>query len=108
MAKKIGEGRPLLALGTWLFLHTATDIEDLRSLRFMGIVGIALLAWSVFHILVRTGWSRVQSFCVGVIMGTHLPVTVVAADDPIDPPPDSLVVDMGKLLRQAQRSTRRL
>ena len=30
----------------------------------------------------------------------------VAADDPIDPPPDSLVVDMGKLLRQAQRDDR--
>ena len=55
IAEKIREGRPLLALGTRLFLHTATDIEDLRSLRFMGIVGIALLAWSVFHILVRTG-----------------------------------------------------
>ena len=79
MAKKIREGRPLLALGTRLFLHTATDIEDLRSLRFMGIVGIALLAWSVFHILVRTGWSRVQSFCVGVIMGTTLPFQVYAA-----------------------------
>ena len=38
---------------------------------------------------------------------THLPVTVVAADDPIDPPPDSLVVDMGKLLRQAQRDNGR-
>ncbi len=35
-----------------------------------------------------------------------LPVTVVAADDPIDPPPNSLVVDMGKLLRQARQDAR--
>ena len=38
---------------------------------------------------------------------THLPVTVVAADDPIDPPPDSLVMDMSSLLRQAQRDNGR-
>ena len=75
----IREGRPLLALGTWLFLHTATDIEDLRSLRFMGIVGIALLVWSVFHILVRTGWGQVRSFFMAVILCTTLPFHVYAA-----------------------------
>ena len=75
---KIYEGRPLLALGTRLFLHT-TAIEDLRLLRFMGIGGIAMLAWMVFRLLVRAGWSRVQSFCVGVIIGTTFPFQVYAA-----------------------------
>ena len=76
---KIHEGRPLLALGTRLFLHTTTDIEDLRLLRFVGIGGIAMLAWGVFRLLVRTGWSRVRSFCVGVIIGTTFPFQVYVA-----------------------------
>ena len=76
---RIAEGRPLNALCRQIFLHGAMDIEDLRTLRFVGIVGLAVLAWSVFRLLVRTGWGQVQSFCVGVILCTTLPFQVYTA-----------------------------
>ena len=73
------EGRPLLALCKHLLFRIATDIEHLVWLRFVGIVGIAGVAWSVFQLLVRTGWGRVQSFCVAVVICTSLPFQVYAA-----------------------------
>lgn len=76
-AAKIREGRPLLALLT-NSISAARDIGDLRYLRFVGIIGIAVLAWSVFQILVRTGWSQGLSFFVCVIMCTTLPFQVYA------------------------------
>ncbi len=79
IATKISEGRPLLALGKQLSLHIVTDIEDLRYLRLVWIVGLAVLAWSVFHIFVRVGWSRVQSFYIAVIMCSTLPFQVYIA-----------------------------
>ncbi len=79
ITKKITEGRPLLALLTYISLTTAKDIEDLRYLRLVGIVGIAVLAWSVFRLLVRTGWEPVRSFFASVILCTTLPFHVYAA-----------------------------
>ena len=75
----ITEGRPLLALSKYFFFRVATAIEHLVWLRFVGIVGLAGVAWSVFHLLVRTGWGRVQSFCVAVVMCTSLPFQVYEA-----------------------------
>lgn len=79
ITEKISEGRPLLALCKQLFLHIVTDIEDLRYLRLVWIVGLAVLAWSVFRIFVRVGWSRVQSFFISVIMCSTLPFQVYMA-----------------------------
>lgn len=79
ITKKMREGRPLYALATRLFLQSATHIEDLRYARFVGVVGIGLVAWLVFLILTRSGWSRFQAFCVGVIIGSSLPFQVCAA-----------------------------
>ena len=79
ITKKILEGRPLYALITKMFLYFTTDIDDLRYIRFGSILGIALVAWSVFLALVRSGWNRVQSFCVGVVIGTTLPFQLYAA-----------------------------
>lgn len=76
--KKITEGRPLSALLT-NSLTMARDIGDLRYLRCVGVLGIALLAWSLFRLLTRTGWGHAQSFFVSVIMGTTLPFQVYAA-----------------------------
>ena len=76
--KKIAEGRPLSALLT-SSLTVARDIGDLRYVRLLGIVGIAVLAWGVFRLLVRIGWSQVQSFFVCVILCTTLPFQVYAA-----------------------------
>lgn len=77
--RSMREGRPLQALSRYLYLQTAKDIEDLRCARFAGILGISLLAWSVFHLFVREGWSRFQSGCVGVLMCTTLPFQIYAA-----------------------------
>lgn len=77
--RSVREGRPLQALGQYLYLQRAKDIKDLRGARFAGILGIALLAWSVFHLFVREGWNRSQSACVGLLMCTTLPFQVHVA-----------------------------
>ena len=77
--KRVLEGRPLLALLGLFFTSLATELEDLRYIRIVGIVGIALLAWSLFQVLVRAGYGRFQSFCVGAIVGTSLPFQLCAA-----------------------------
>ena len=72
-------GRPFQALVTQLFLHGTTEIEDLRYARCAGVLGIAVLAWSVFRTLAQNGWSRFHSFCIAVVMCSALPFQVYAA-----------------------------
>ena len=78
-AETFADGRPIKALIMMLFRQTATEIEHLRYLRLMGVLGIALLAWCMFQALARAGWSRFHSACVAVIMCTALPFQVTAA-----------------------------
>ena len=73
------EGRPLNVLIKMLFQQVATDIEHLRYIRLVGVVGIALLAWCLFQALARAGWGRFQSACVAMIACTSLPFQVYAA-----------------------------
>ena len=77
--KTLTDGRPVKALIMMLSARTATEIEHLRSIRLLGVLGIALLAWCVFQALARAGWNRFQSACVAVIMCTALPFQVTAA-----------------------------
>ena len=77
--RSVLEGRPLQALGQYLHLQRAKDIEDLRGARLAGIFGTALLAWSVFHLFVREGWNRFQATCVSLLMCTTLPFQVSVA-----------------------------
>ena len=79
MQMTLADGRPVKALFMMLSVRTATEIEHLRSIRLLGVLGIALLAWCVFQALARAGWSRFQSACVAVIMCTTLPFQVTAA-----------------------------
>lgn len=76
---RTGEGRPLDAIWTRLVYSLATDIEDLRYIRFAGIFGIALLAWSVYLILAHAGHRKFQAFCLAAVMGLSLPFQVYAA-----------------------------
>ena len=78
-AETFANGRPIKALIMMLLRRTATEIEHLRSIRLLGVLGIALLAWCVFQALARAGWNRFQSACVAVIMCTALPFQVTAA-----------------------------
>lgn len=77
--KKIGEGRALYALWTHFFLSVTTAIEDFYRVRFVGILNTALVASVLFGVLVRTGYDRIQSFFVGVIVGCSLPFQIYAA-----------------------------
>ncbi len=90
--KRTIEGRPLYALIGYIFVWLATDLEDLRWIRLVGVVGIALLAWSLFLALVRAGHSRFQSFCVGAIIGCSLPFQLSAAWATIAPVPYAAAV----------------
>ena len=72
-------GRPIYALFWWLSVQAVTDVEHLRYVRLAAVLGIALLAWSLFQALAYAGWSRFQSGCVAVIAGTALPFQVYAA-----------------------------
>ena len=79
LIKKTTEGRPLHAvLSNYLSFPRVGDMADLRYLRFVGIVGLSVLAWSVFRVLVRTGWGGYPSVCVSVIIAT-LPSSQVYA-----------------------------
>ncbi len=77
--KMISEGRPLYALITHVYLQMEPGIEDLRYARLFGIFGISLLGLSLFNIFVREGCDKFQSFCVGVIICSTLPMQVYVA-----------------------------
>lgn len=76
---RIGEGRPLDAAWTRLAYSLATDVEHLKYIRFAGIFGVALLAWSVYLILAHAGHRKFQAFCLAAVMGLSLPFQVYAA-----------------------------
>ena len=75
----VTEGRPINALLWWLSLHAARDVEHLRYVRLAAVLGVALLAWSLFEALAYAGWSRFPSACVAVAAGGALPFQVYAA-----------------------------
>ena len=47
VAETFSDGRPIKAPIMMLLRRTATEIEHLRSIRLLGVLGIALLAWCV-------------------------------------------------------------
>ena len=73
------EGRPLNALFWKISLQAVTDVEHLRYLRLAAVLGIALVAWSLFRTLAYAGWSRFPAVCVAVIACASLPFQVYAA-----------------------------
>ena len=74
--RSISEGRPLFALKQYLVHGFVSEIEHLRYVRFLGIVGISLLAWSLYRLLARSGHDRFRSFCVAAITCSTLPFQV--------------------------------
>ena len=73
------EGRPLHALFTKFGLPMIVDIEDLRYVRFVGIVCTSLFAFVMFRAFVRTGEKSFPAFCVSIILGTTFPFQLYAA-----------------------------
>ena len=76
--RRVSEGRPLTALAAWLTYGAVSEVEHLRYVRFVGILGIALLAWSLYRALAGAGHGRFPSFCVAAIAGSTLPFQVWA------------------------------
>lgn len=79
LKKRIQEGRPLYAVLYGILTTGGLHVADLRWFRLMGIVGLSLLAFSVFRAFVRTGWNRFQSLCLSVILCTTLPFQLYVA-----------------------------
>lgn len=79
IAQRTVEGRPLFAFISYLFVALASDIEDLRWIRLIGIAGVTLLAWSLYLALIRAGHHRFQSYCLALIVGASLPIQVYTA-----------------------------
>ena len=77
--KRIGEGRPLYAVLYRTLTTGGLHVVDLRWFRLMGIVGISLLAFSVYRALVHTGRNRFQSLCLSGILCTTLPCQIYVA-----------------------------
>ena len=75
---KVAEGRPLFALATRLIHGIVSEIEHLRYVRFLGVLGICLLAWSLCRLLAGAGHDRFRSFCVAAIACSTLPFQVWA------------------------------
>ena len=102
------EGRPLNVLITMLFQHVATEIEHLRYLRLVTVLGIALLAWCLFQALAGAGWNRFQSACVAMIACTSLPFQVYAAwVDHVNTPLAALASGLAFLLSERAFETHR-
>ena len=76
--KKYLEGRPLYSILTEFAFSMVTDFTDLRYVRLGGVISIFLLAFTLFQVLVRTGWKPFQSCCVSIIMCTSLPFQIYA------------------------------
>ena len=79
VVKRIMHGRPTYALLEGLSLPYLSSIGDLRYLRLLGVVGLALLAWSVYRRLVCVQWGSYQALCISIIMCMLPPFQVYAA-----------------------------
>ena len=67
-ALRIAGGRPLDALLISFFFSYVNDIGELRYLRLLSVIGITLLAWSVYRTLRCVGWSSSLSVFLSVII----------------------------------------
>ena len=77
--KKILEGRPVYGFLHGMLFFGGMSIEDLRWIRLVSIVGISLLAFGMYWVLVCAQWNRLQSFFVSIILCTTLPLQIYAA-----------------------------
>ena len=74
--RSVAEGRPLNALAQYLTHLMVSELEHLRYVRFVGILGIALLAWSLYRALAGAGHHRLGAFCVAAVACSALPFQV--------------------------------
>ena len=77
--KRLMEGRPILAAVYYASAWFVDTLFDMRWLRLLGILGVAVASWCVFHELVRQGFDRIPSFAVAVMTGSSVPFQAVAS-----------------------------
>jgi hypothetical protein len=75
----VAGGRPLFAILLTLAMHPLSTIGDLRYLRFDGVLGIALIAWTVYILLRRGGVTRWLAILLPIFVCTLPPFPVYAA-----------------------------
>jgi hypothetical protein len=67
---RLAGGRPLDAVFQQITFSLVTNIDNLRYLRALGVLGIVLLAWYFSRVLVATGWGFFESLFLSVIVFT--------------------------------------
>jgi hypothetical protein len=72
-------GRPMYALLNYIALLPLQKIGDMRLLRLISVIGIAILAWLVYRILTRCGLPRRFAFLLGIFIGFLPPFQVYAS-----------------------------
>ena len=74
--RSVSEGRPLNALGQYFAYGMVSELGHHRYVRSIGILGVALLAWSLFRLLAGAGHGRFRAFCAAAVAGSTLPFQV--------------------------------
>ena len=77
--KRLMEGRPILAAVYYASAWFVDTLFDIRWIRLLGILGIGVASWCVFHELVRQGFDRIPSFSVAVMTGASVPFQISAS-----------------------------
>lgn len=75
-AQMIASGRPILALLVDVTYRFLADIAALRALRLLGVIGVALLAWSFLRQCLLAGWPYSPSFSLTLTVFTLPPFQV--------------------------------
>jgi hypothetical protein len=64
------QGRPLDGLALGLCLNLLHEVSSFVYLRLAGIIGAAGVAFCSYSVLLKSGWSKVQAFCMAVCFVT--------------------------------------
>lgn len=75
----ISFGRPLQGVLIVSSFSLMRDVGDIRWLRLVGIVGIAVLAWLLHRVLAASGRGPVTALLLPLVIGLTLPMQVWAA-----------------------------
>ena len=77
--KRLLEGRPIFAAVYYASAWFVDTLFDIRWIRLLGVLGIGVASWCVFHELVRQGFDRIPSFAVAVMTGASVPFQISAS-----------------------------
>lgn len=79
MRQHMSFGRPLQGVLIVSSFSLMRDVGDIRWLRLVGIVGIALLAWLLHRVLAASGRGTIVALLLPLVIGLTLPFQVWAA-----------------------------